>query len=60
MTTDSTTIQISISNRDRLDELGELMQRLHPNLLTARPAYNVIVGYAVDHALDSLGVEEGR
>jgi hypothetical protein len=57
MTYESTTIQISTINRDLLDRLGEYMQMRHPELWTARPAYNAIVGYAV---IVALAAEEER
>jgi hypothetical protein len=47
----TTTIQISIVNRDLLDELGEYMVQRHSGLWSSKPPYNAVVGFAVDHAL---------
>jgi hypothetical protein len=52
---ETTTIQISLANRALLDELGEKMRQDHPTILDHQPTYNVIVGYAVQQALDARG-----
>ena len=48
----TTTIKITVANRDLLDELGDRMQERDPQLWSNRPPYNAIVGYAVTHALN--------
>ena len=47
----TTTIQISSTNRDLLDELGELMMEQSPSIWSGKPPLNAIVGFAVDHTL---------
>ena len=48
----TTTIQVTLANRALLDELGEKLREQHSDILKQRPSYNVIVGYAVEKALD--------
>jgi hypothetical protein len=50
----STTIQVSLRNRDALLALGRIMQAEHPELWSSQPSFNATIGYALTNDLSEL------
>ena len=57
-TSDITTIQVSIRNRDALLVLGEMMQARSPHIWSKTPSFNATIGYALTHLTADFDVDE--
>ena len=57
-TSDITTIQVSIRNRDALLVLGEMMQARSPHIWSKTPSFNAIIGYALTNLTADFDVDE--
>jgi hypothetical protein len=50
----TTTISVSIRNRDALLALGRIMQQQHPEIWATTPSLNATIGYALTHDLSAV------
>lgn len=53
----TTTIQVSIINRDALLRLGQIMQERHPEIWSNIPSFNAVIGYALTHLTDDVDLD---